>query len=80
MTSSNVTSRKSHTYTWVAIVSALVTVSLLGLLLWKVNELEAEFGTIRVDRARIEAALESDRTELERVAASEMISEQRLPP
>jgi chromosome segregation ATPase len=69
LTSSNGTSRKSRTYTWIAGLSALATIGLLSVLLWKVNELESEFGVIRDDRKRIETALASDRAELESLAS-----------
>ena len=68
MTSSNETFRKSRTFTWIAAVAALATVALLSFLLWKVNELEDDYGAIRDDRVRLEAALQVVRQEVEALA------------
>ena len=68
MTSSDGTLPRSRAFTWVAGLAALATIGLLGFLVWKVSELEGEFGAIRDDRARIEAALAADRSELDQLA------------
>ena len=68
MTSSSGTLRKSRIYTWVAGLAALATIGLLGFLVWKVNELEGEYGAIRDDRGRIEMALAADRSEIAELA------------
>ena len=70
MTSSNGTFRKSRAFTWTAGLAALATIGLLGFLVLKVSELEGEFGSLRDDKARIEAALTVGRSEVAELANS----------
>ena len=64
MTSSNETSvtetwRKSRTFTWIAVITALLTLSAFGIVLYKVNALESEYGEIRASKERILREIES---------------------
>ena len=64
MTSSNETSvtetwRKSRTFTWIAALTALLTISAFGFVVYKVNALESEYGEIRASKERILRDIES---------------------
>ncbi|MCY3770000.1 MAG: hypothetical protein OXG56_11655 [Gammaproteobacteria bacterium] len=45
--------RKSRAFTWMAVVTSLLTVAAFGFFLFKVDKLEKEYGEIRDDRERI---------------------------
>ena len=58
MTLSNETSvtetwRKSRTFTWIAALTAFLTICAFGFLVYKVNALESEYGEIRASKERI---------------------------